>query len=70
MTTEGEVLHGGDFQAKSVTSAMEKVRQGIHGIGRMLFTQCTEIIKPRDQPVPSSEPCRRRSEHFLHFQRR
>jgi phenylalanine ammonia-lyase len=25
---------------------MEKARQGIQGIGRMLFTQCTEIINP------------------------
>lgn len=46
LTPEGEFLHGGNFQAKSVTSAMEKARQGIQGIGRMLFTQCTEIINP------------------------
>lgn len=25
---------------------MEKVRQGIQGIGRMLFSQCTELINP------------------------
>ncbi|KAI1085590.1 phenylalanine and histidine ammonia-lyase [Whalleya microplaca] len=46
VTPEGEFLHGGNFQAKAVTSAMEKVRQGIQGIGRMLFSQCTEIINP------------------------
>lgn len=46
VTSEGEFLHGGNFQAKSVTSAMEKARQGIQGIGRMLFSQCTEIINP------------------------
>ncbi|KAI5859563.1 phenylalanine and histidine ammonia-lyase [Durotheca rogersii] len=45
-TQEGEFLHGGNFQAKSVTSAMEKARQGIQGIGRMIFCQCTEIINP------------------------
>lgn len=46
VTPEGEFLHGGNFQAKAVTSAMEKVRQGVQGIGRMIFTQCTEIINP------------------------
>jgi phenylalanine ammonia-lyase len=25
---------------------MEKARQGLEGIGRMLFSQCTEIINP------------------------
>ncbi|KAF2791429.1 phenylalanine ammonia-lyase [Melanomma pulvis-pyrius CBS 109.77] len=39
-------IHGGNFQARSITSAMEKLRQGIQGIGRMLFTQCTELINP------------------------
>ncbi|KAG4032539.1 hypothetical protein MFRU_006g00100 [Monilinia fructicola] len=43
---EGNFLHGGNFQAKAVTSAMEKTRQGIQSIGRMLFTQCTEMINP------------------------
>ncbi|KAH3941968.1 hypothetical protein HBH98_095660 [Parastagonospora nodorum] len=46
VTAQGEFLHGGNFQAKAVTSAMEKSRQGIQGIGRMLFSQCTEIINP------------------------
>lgn len=41
------VLHGGNFQAKSVTSAMEKTRLGPQGIGRMLFTQCTEPLNPK-----------------------
>ncbi|KAL8659373.1 MAG: hypothetical protein Q9202_007161 [Teloschistes flavicans] len=39
-------LHGGNFQARSLTSAMEKTRLAIQTIGRMLFTQCTEIINP------------------------
>ncbi|KAI2615389.1 L-Aspartase-like protein [Hypoxylon sp. NC1633] len=43
---QGEVLHGGNFQAKSVTSAIEKARQGIQGIGRMILSQCTELINP------------------------
>ncbi|KAI0190598.1 phenylalanine and histidine ammonia-lyase [Astrocystis sublimbata] len=46
ITPEGDCLHGGNFQAKSVTSAMEKARQATQGIGRMLFSQCTEIINP------------------------
>lgn len=40
------VLHGGNFQAMSVTSAMEKARSSIQAIGRMLFAQCTELINP------------------------
>lgn len=40
------VYHGGNFQARHVTSAVEKLRQGLQGIGRMLFTQCTEMINP------------------------
>ena len=35
------MLHGGNFQARSITSAMEKVRLAVQTIGRMLFTQCT-----------------------------
>ncbi|KAI0102539.1 phenylalanine ammonia-lyase [Nemania sp. FL0031] len=40
------ILHGGNFQAKAVTSAVEKLRQGLQSLGRMLFTQCTELINP------------------------
>jgi phenylalanine ammonia-lyase len=40
------VFHGGNFQARVVTSAVEKLRQGLQSIGRMLFTQCTEMINP------------------------
>ncbi|MCJ1476316.1 hypothetical protein MMC13_004982 [Lambiella insularis] len=40
------VLHGGNFQAMAVTSAMEKVRPALQIIGRMLFAQCTELINP------------------------
>jgi phenylalanine ammonia-lyase len=42
----GRVVHGGNFQAKAVTSAMEKTRQAVQTIGRMLFAQCTELINP------------------------
>ncbi|TLD03937.1 hypothetical protein PgNI_11305 [Pyricularia grisea] len=46
LNTSGEIIHGGNFQAKAVTSAMEKTRQGVQGIGRMAFSQCTELINP------------------------
>ena len=45
-TATTRVLHGGNFQARAVTSAVEKLRQGLQSIGRMLFTQCTELINP------------------------
>ncbi len=41
------ILHGGNFQAKAITSAMEKVRLAVQTMGQMLFAQCTEIINPR-----------------------
>lgn len=46
VTPKGEFLHGGNFQAKAVTSAMEKTRQAVQGIGRMIFSQCTELMNP------------------------
>ena len=45
-TDASSILHGGNFQAKSVTSAMEKARQASQSLGRMLFAQCTELINP------------------------
>lgn len=45
-TEGGRILHGGNFQAKVVTSAVEKIRQGCQTIGRMLSVQCTELINP------------------------
>lgn len=42
----GRILHGGIFQAKCVTSAVEKIRQGCQSIGRMLSVQCAELINP------------------------
>lgn len=40
------MFHGGNFQARHVTSATEKLRQGLQSIGRMFFAQCTEMINP------------------------
>jgi phenylalanine ammonia-lyase len=42
----GRIYHGGNFQARAVTSAVEKLRQGLQTIGRMLFSQCTELMNP------------------------
>ncbi|KAJ2906508.1 phenylalanine ammonia-lyase [Zalerion maritima] len=44
--SEGDILHGGNFQATAVTSAMDKARQAMIMIGRLLFSQCTELINP------------------------
>ena len=45
-STEPRHVHGGNFQARAITSAMEKTRLSIQSLGRMLFAQCTEIINP------------------------
>ncbi|KAF2466548.1 phenylalanine ammonia-lyase [Lindgomyces ingoldianus] len=42
----GNIYHGGNFQAVSVTSAMEKSRLAAQAIGRMLFAQFTELLNP------------------------
>ncbi|KAL8919638.1 MAG: hypothetical protein Q9208_006670 [Pyrenodesmia sp. 3 TL-2023] len=38
--------HGGNFQAASITSAMEKTRVSLQMIGRLLFAQSSELINP------------------------
>ncbi|KAI1994770.1 hypothetical protein LOZ53_001729 [Ophidiomyces ophidiicola] len=42
----GKFYTGGNFQAVSVTSAMEKTRLAIQMLGKLLFAQCTEMIDP------------------------
>ncbi|PYI03691.1 phenylalanine ammonia-lyase [Aspergillus sclerotiicarbonarius CBS 121057] len=37
---------GGNFQATSITSAMEKTRLALQMFGKMLFVQCNEMIDP------------------------
>ena len=44
---DGKSFHGGNFQAKAITSAMEKTRSGLQSLGQMMFAQCTELINPR-----------------------
>ncbi|THX86664.1 phenylalanine ammonia-lyase [Aureobasidium pullulans] len=40
------VLHGGNFQAAVVTSTMDRARLCLERLGKMLFSQATEIINP------------------------
>lgn len=40
----GGVYHSGNFQAASITSAVEKMRTSMSMIGKMLFSQCTEML--------------------------
>jgi phenylalanine ammonia-lyase len=42
----GEIHHGGNFQAMSVTNAMEKTRLALHHIGKLLFAQTAELLNP------------------------
>lgn len=42
----GEVHHGGNFQAMAITNAMEKTRLALHHIGKLLFSQSTELVNP------------------------
>lgn len=44
--SDGEVYSGGNFQAVAITSAMDKTRNALQMIGRMLFSQCSELINP------------------------
>ncbi|KAJ2977851.1 hypothetical protein NQ176_g4140 [Zarea fungicola] len=40
----GRIHHGGNFQAMSLTSAMEKTILALQNFGRLIFAQCTELI--------------------------
>lgn len=42
----GIIHNGGNFQAMAVTNAMEKTRLGLHHFGKLLFSQCTELVNP------------------------
>lgn len=42
----GSVFSGGNFQAVSITSAMEKTRMCLQMFGRLIFSQATEMIDP------------------------
>jgi len=38
------IHHGGNFQAASITSAMEKTMTALQNLGRLLFAQSSELI--------------------------
>ncbi|KAK0541198.1 hypothetical protein OC835_000290 [Tilletia horrida] len=42
----GQVHHGGNFQAMSVTNALEKTRLSLCHLGKITFQQLTELINP------------------------
>lgn len=42
----GQALHSANFQAKSVSSAMDKTRYALEVLGRILFSQCSEMCNP------------------------
>lgn len=43
---DNSIFHGGNFQPKSVTAAMDKTRQAAQTIARMIFTQCQKMVSP------------------------
>ena len=45
-TTAEMSYTGGNFQAVSITSAMEKTRLSLQMLGKLQFAQCTEMIDP------------------------
>ena len=51
------VHHGGNFQAASVTSAMEKTRLSLQMLGKLMFAQCTELINPQLNHILSPNLC-------------
>lgn len=56
----GEILHENIFRALALTSAMENTCNCLRITDRMLFSECTEIIKPvLNNSLPSIHTCRR-----------
>lgn len=43
---DGNIYHGGNFQAAAITSSMEKTLNTMQMIGKMIFSQCSELINP------------------------
>ena len=63
---DGRSFHGGNFQAKVITSAMEKTRSGLQSLGQMLFAQCTELINPKlNFGLPANLTADQPSESFV-----
>ncbi|PWN21738.1 Phenylalanine/histidine ammonia-lyase, partial [Microstroma glucosiphilum] len=45
--TSKQLYHGGNFQAAAVTNAVEKIRDGLSTIGRLIFAQQSELLNPQ-----------------------
>lgn len=43
---DDNIYHGGNFQATAITSSMEKTLGVMQMIGKMMFSQCTELLNP------------------------
>ncbi|KAG8221301.1 phenylalanine ammonia-lyase [Butyriboletus roseoflavus] len=43
---KGKIHHAGNFQALSVTNAMDHLRLSLSHIGRLMFVQVTELVNP------------------------
>ncbi|KAJ6610205.1 phenylalanine ammonia-lyase [Mycena sp. CBHHK59/15] len=51
----GEIHNGGNFQAMSITNAMEKTRLALHHLGKLLFAQTAELLNPaQNRGLPPS----------------
>ncbi|KAJ3499437.1 hypothetical protein NLG97_g330 [Lecanicillium saksenae] len=46
------IHHGGNFQAASITCAMEKVTSTLQHFGRLLFAQCSELLNSNMTTLP------------------
>ncbi|KAL2827212.1 L-Aspartase-like protein [Aspergillus cavernicola] len=40
------IHHGGNFQASSITTAMEKTTNAMQSLGKLIFSQCSELLNP------------------------
>ncbi|KAL4797634.1 L-Aspartase-like protein [Aspergillus venezuelensis] len=43
---KGEIHHGGNFQASIITNAMEKTSSAMQSLGKLIFTQHSELLNP------------------------
>ena len=65
-TANEKILHRGNFQAMSITSAVEKIRASLQVVGRMFFSQCTELMNPvTNNGLPPNLTADEPSESFL-----
>ncbi|KAI9376188.1 L-Aspartase-like protein [Aspergillus egyptiacus] len=40
------IHHGGNFQASAITTAMEKTTNAMQSLGKLVFSQCSELLNP------------------------